>query len=343
MRGVVCPGDRQCRLIDLDDPSPGVGEVVVAMRAAAICGSDLHVYRTPAAQRQAAALVVAGHEPAGVVVAVGPEVHRVRVGDRVSVYHYRGCGHCRQCTAGRLMWCAERRGYGWHVHGSDADLLLTDERNCLPLPDACSFAVGALIACNTGTAFAALEKLGPSGRDTLVVFGLGPVGLNGVLIAKALGARVLGVDVSAPRRRLAGDLGADAVFDPTAGDLGAEIRRQTGGEGADLAFETSGSPAAQAQVPAVLRYGGRGIFVGMGSTTPSIAPVDVIGKQLTLGGSFVAPLSLYWDIIRFIQTHRLPLERMITHRLALQDAPEAFRVADSATAGKVLFVWEHET
>jgi threonine dehydrogenase-like Zn-dependent dehydrogenase len=102
--------------------------------------------------------------------------------------------------------------------------------------------------------------------------------LNGVLIAKALGARVLGVDVSAPRRRLAGDLGADAVVDPTAGDLGAEIRRQTGGEGADLAFETSGSPAAQAQVPAVLRYGGRGIFVGMGSTTPSIAPVDVIGK-----------------------------------------------------------------
>jgi threonine dehydrogenase-like Zn-dependent dehydrogenase len=339
MHGVLLPGDRECRLTELDDPRPAAGEVVVAMRAAAICGSDLHYYRAPAAQRQAGAQTVAGHEPAGVVVAVGPDVHRVREGDRVSVYHYRGCGHCRQCTAGRLMWCAERRGYGWHVHGSDADLLLTDERNCLPLPDDCSFEVGALIACNTGTAFSAMEKLRPSGRDTLVVFGLGPVGLNGLLIAKALGARVIGVDVSAPRRRLAGELGADDVIDPGAGDLGAEIRRQTGGDGADCAFETSGNPAVQAGVLEVLRYGGSGVFVGIGSTTPSITPTAFIGKQLSLLGSFVAPLPAYWDIVGFIQAHRLPLEQMITHRMPLRDASEAFRLADSATAGKVMFVW----
>lgn len=339
MHGIVLPGDRECLPVDVDDPRPGEGEVVVAMRAAAICGSDLHLYRTPSEEREPHARTIPGHEPAGIVAEVGPGVRWVRVGDRVSVYHYRGCGHCKYCAAGQLMWCAERRGYGGPIHGSDADFLLTDERNCLPLPPDFSFEVGALIACNTGTAFSSMRKLAPSGRDCLVVFGLGPVGLNGVLIAKAVGARVVGVDVSPPRRQLAADLGADDVLDPSSADIPSEVRRQTAGEGADLAFETSGNPRAQAQVPEVLRYGGKAVFVGIGSRSESLTPTSFIGKQLTLMGSFVSALPDYWDIVRLIRTHRLPLDRMVTDRFRLGEAPEAFRLADSATAGKVMFVW----
>ncbi len=339
MRGVLLPGDRQLAVTEFPDPEPARGEVVIALRAAAVCGSDLHLYRASASARAPYASIIPGHEPAGVVAAIGDEVHRVQVGDRVSVFHYRGCGHCRWCRRGRLQWCPERRGYGGPIHGSDADYLITDERNCLPLPDDVSFDVGALLACNTGTAYSAMRKLQPSGRDTLVVFGLGPVGLNGLLIGRAMGARVVGVDVSAFRRDLADQLGADLTLDPASDDVPTEIQRLTGGDGAGLAFETSGNRNAQAQLLDVLGYNGRAAHVGIGAHQPSINPSSIVGKQLTLMGSFVSAIDDYWEILGFIRQHQVPLERMITHRLPLQDAEAGFRLADHAEAGKVMFVW----
>lgn len=283
--------------------------------------------------------MIPGHEPAGIVTECGPGVHRVTTGTRVSVYHYRGCGHCRRCLGGQIMWCAERRGYGGPIHGSDADFLVTDERNCLPLPDDFSFDVGALLACNTSTAYSSMQKLAPSGRDCLVIFGLGPVGLNGLLIAKAMGATVFGVDISPTRRRLAEELGADAVFDPSQDDVPSEVRQRTAGDGAGLAFETSGNGRAQAQLLEVLGYGGKAALVGIGSTEPSINPSALVGKQLSLMGSFVSSIQQHFELVQFIHTHTLPLERMVTHRFGLEDAEEAFRLADRAETGKVMFVW----
>ena len=125
MRGVLFPGDRTVTVAEVPDPIPGPGEVVVAMRAAAVCGSDLHGYRTPRAQRESSGSdkIVPGHEPSGIVQSIGDGVSTVKVGDRVAVYHYRGCGGCADCRGGRIMWCADRRGYGGPIHGSDADLL----------------------------------------------------------------------------------------------------------------------------------------------------------------------------------------------------------------------------
>ncbi len=339
MRGILLPGDRRVQVSEFPDPTPGEGEVVVQMRAAAVCGSDLHTYRTPAERRGAGAGTIPGHEPAGIVVECGPGVHRVTPGTRVSVYHYRGCGHCRRCLGGQIQWCAERRGYGGPIHGSDADYLITDERNCLPLPDELSFEVGALLACNTSTAYSSMQKLNPSGRDTLVVFGLGPVGLNGLLIAKAMGAQVLGVDISPTRQKLAEELGADAVFDPSKVDVPAEVRKLTWGDGAMLAFETSGNARAQAQLLDVLGYGGKAVVVGIGSSEPSINPSALVGKQLSLMGSFVSAIQQHFELLQFIRDHALDLDRMITHRLDLNGADEAFRLADRAETGKVMFVW----
>jgi D-arabinose 1-dehydrogenase-like Zn-dependent alcohol dehydrogenase len=185
------------------------------MRAAAVCGSDLHGYRAPREKRppDGQGGIIPGHELSGVVHSIGEGVTGVHVGDRVAVYHYRGCGHCQQCRAGRLMWCAQKRGYGGPIHGSDADLLVTDARNCLPLPDDFSFAAGALLMCVAGTAYEAMRKLDASGRGTLAIFGLGPVGLTGLLMARAMGAQVVGIDVSPERLALASRLGAQAVVD----------------------------------------------------------------------------------------------------------------------------------
>lgn len=343
MRGLLFPGDRDVSLASFPDPTPGPGEVVVAVRAAAICGSDLHGYRSPRAERRRTGSdgIIPGHEPSGVVSAIGDGVTHVKVGDRVAIYHYRGCGFCAQCLAGRIMWCADRKGYGGSIHGSDADFLLTDERNCLLLPDDASFTVGALLMCVGGTAYEVMRKLNVSGRATLAVFGLGPVGLSGLLMARAMGADVIGVDVSPERLTLATHLGASAVIDAAHEDTVAAIRRWAGVDGVTAAFETSGTAAAQVNAVAATARGGRVGFVGFGADQSTLNPSQFIEKQLTLFGSFVFPINVYDEMLRFVQRHRVPLEAMVTHRVSLDDAPEVFPACDRGETGKVVFVWDN--
>ena len=338
MRGVVFPGDRRAEVQDFENPVPGFGEVVVQMKASGLCGSDLHLYRQTAEQR-AGNSTIPGHEPSGIVVALGPGVQHIQVGDRVSVYHYRGCGHCKQCLSGHIMWCPERRGYGGPIHGADADLLLTDERNCLPLPDSLSFGAGALMACAAGTGFSSISKLGLSGQDTVAIFGQGPVGLCGLLVAKAMGARVIGIDPIPERRALALDLGANEAIDPGEGAVLERIRDLTRGEGADCAFETSGSAAGQNGAVECLRLGGRAVFVGFGARDKTLNSRQFIGRQLTLMGSFVLPIHRYYDMLDLILTHKLPLDEMVTHRFSIEQAPEAFALFDQGHTGKVILEW----
>ena len=338
MKGVVFLGDRTAEVRTFPDPVAGPGEVVVQLKAAGLCGSDLHGYRQSKEVR-AGNTTIPGHEASGVIAALGPGVTGVEIGDRVSVYHFRTCGHCRECRAGNMMWCEERRGYGGPIDGPDADLLLADAYNCLPLPDNLSFGVGAMMACNAATAFSSISKLNLSGKDTIAIFGQGPVGLAGVLFAKALGARVISVEPLAERRRIALELGADEAVDPMAGDLTAAIKELTHGRGADAAYETAGSPASQAGVVDCLGNGGRAVFVGFGSQEKSINPSQIISRQLVLMGSIVMPIYMYFDMVQFVQEKNIDLEQLITHRFPIEQAPEAFKLFDSGNTGKVIFEW----
>jgi threonine dehydrogenase-like Zn-dependent dehydrogenase len=337
MKGVLFPGDRTVRLAEIPDPPPGPDEVVVA-----ICGSDLHGYRASRETRQRAGAdeIVPGHEPSGVVHSVGDGVTAVKVGDRVAVYHYRGCGRCADCRGGRIMWCADRKGYGGPIHGSDADLLLTDARNCLPLPDGVSFSTGALLMCVGGTAYEVMRKLDASGRGQIAVFGLGPVGLTGMLMARAMGARVIGIDVSPQRLALATRLGANAVVDAVNEDAVAAVKRWSGQNGVAASFETSGVGAAQIRAVEVTGRNGKIAFVGFGETRPTLTPAQFIEKQLTLFGSFVFPIDRYEEMLRFVLTREVPIEATVTHSVPLDDAPEVFPAFDRGETGKVVFTWD---
>jgi propanol-preferring alcohol dehydrogenase len=337
MRGLLFPGDRRVTIEEFDDPVAGSGQVVVAMRAAAICGSDLHGYRAPAETR--IARIIPGHEPSGVVHAIGDGVTNVKVGDRVAVYHYLGCGYCPQCLGGRIMWCPDRRGYGGPIHGSDADLLLTDARNCLPLPDDASFELGAILMCVGGTAYQVMKKLEASGRSTIAVFGLGPVGLAGVLMGRAMGAEVIGIDISPQRLQLAKELGANAVVDSANEDAVAAIKRWSGADGVSGAFETSGNFHAQQNAVAATGRAGKVGFVGFSTHENAISPAHFIEKQLTLFGSFVFPIDAYDEIYRFVKRHDVQLEATVTHRVPLDAAPDIFGPCDRGETGKVIFTW----
>ena len=339
MRAVYFLGDRQAEVREAPDPIPGADEVVVALRASTICGSDLHRYRGPAQQPSAAPPTAAGHSAAGVVAEIGAAVSGVAEGDRVSVYQYLGCGDCRHCRAGNVKWCSQRRVHGHQADGSFADRILTYDRNCQPLPEDLSFQVGALMACTLVTAYQALTRVAPSGHDRLVVFGLGPLGLATLLLARAMGGEVIGVDLSAPRLALAREFGAMATVDAANEDIARRVQELTDGEGADVGIEASGAVAAQQQLIETLRRGGRGCVIGMGSTAPSVNLTVLIGKHLTLHGSHVAPATAYQPLADLVQQRHVPADQLVTHRYPLEKALEALRLADSASTGVVAFTW----
>src|SRR3954447_24845972 len=224
MRGVYLPGNREVELRDVPDPTPGHGQVVVRMRASTICGSDIRaIYREHLGTgAEAYRGVVAGHEPCGEIVAVGPDCRRFGVGDRVILYHIAGCGLCAECRAGYMISCMSprRAAYGWQRDGGHADLLLAEESTCVPLPDGLSFVDGACVACGFGTAYEALCRVAVSGRDALLVTGLGPVGLAAGLLAGRMGSRLrIGTDVDQSRVDLAVAIGAVDVALPAGEDV----------------------------------------------------------------------------------------------------------------------------
>ena len=364
MRAVYFPGNGQVDVREAPEPpAPGPGQVLVAMRAAALCGTDVHTYHLPA-EALPAYPIIRGHAPAGVVAAVGPNVSNVAPGDRVTVYQYLGCGTCRHCYAGYVMWCAQMQCHGASTDGAFTDLLLTNDRNCLPLPPALSLEVGTLLACTLCTAYQGLTRLAPfagqnsgdpghtlgsshgrsfgprHGPERLIVFGVGPVGLATVLLAHAMGADVLAVDLSAPRLALAREFGASATINAAEEDVLDRVLALTDGEGADAGVEASGAVVAQQQLIGALRRGGRGCIVGMGSHTPSVNLIQLINKQLTIHASNVAPITAFAPLMELIQRKRLPVDRLITHRFqSVDQAPEALRLLETAATGAATFVW----
>jgi threonine dehydrogenase-like Zn-dependent dehydrogenase len=347
MRGVVFNGERSLDFVEFADPAPGPGEVVLEIKASGMCGSDLKFYRAAKGGSQALGLgaakgpVIAGHEPCGVVAAVGSgvEPQLARAGDRVMVHHYKGCGVCEHCRVGWSQLCAGGIVvYGVTGHGAHAPYMKVPASTLVPLPEALSFETGAAISCGTGTAYGALRRMNLSGRDTLAVVGQGPVGLSATQLAAAMGARVIAIDVSPERLSRAQEFGADARLDPRTGDVIAAVKELTHGRGADLALDTSGSPIGRLAAVRSTRTWGTVCFVGEGDTVTLDVSPDMLRKQLTIIGSWTFSTTGQADCARFVEERGIAVDRLFTHRWKLVEAAEAYRVFDTQTAGKGVFL-----
>jgi len=336
MKGIVLLGDGELEVREFEDPKAGAGEVVVRTKVAAICGSDIHMYHVPKRHYENRPQFIAGHEPAGVVEAIGEGVTMVKPGDRVSVYHYIGCGKCTQCLAGFRQWCPETMGLGTRTHGADAEFVLAKEDNCFVLPDQLSFVDGAFMACAAGTTYSALSKLKPNGTNSLAVLGLGPVGLCGVVMAKAMGAQIIAIGRRKIRLELAREFGADYILDADDPQT-PETVRSLFPAGVDMVYETSGAPEAHAYMLQMLARGGEAVIVAGRGPDASLQASAIVGKQLTIRGSFVIPIWMVPQMAAFIAGHKLPLEKMVTHRFSFDQAKEAFELFDSGECGKVVF------
>lgn len=344
MSGVFLPGGSRVDIRDdLPVPEPGHGQVLVRVRASTICGSDVRaIYREHLGQgAEAYRGVVAGHEPCGDVVAVGPGCRRTVVGDRVVVYHIAGCGMCAECRTGYLIGCTSpsRAAYGWQRDGGHAEFLLAEEMTCLPLPDTLSYLDGACVACGFGTAYEGLVRAGVSGRDTVLVTGLGPVGLAVGLLARELGAtRVVGSDPQTERRELALRLGSVDVAASPGEELVDAVATLTRGAGAGVAVDASGSPAGRlAALEGAARWG-RVVFVGEGGELTVDVSRLLIHRQLTVHGSWVTSLGRMAELLERLVGWGLHPERTVTDRFALADATAAYQLAEAGAAGKVALV-----
>jgi threonine dehydrogenase-like Zn-dependent dehydrogenase len=339
MNAAFLPGGSRVERREVPVPAPGHGQVLLRVRASTICGSDLRaIYREHLGHGpEAYQGVVAGHEPAGEVVSIGPGVSSLGAGDRVAVYHISGCGVCADCRMGYQISCTSpaRAAYGWQRDGGHAEFLLAEARDCVKLPDFLTYLDGACCACGFGTAYEALCRIAPSGKDTLLIVGTGPVGMAAGLLARCLGVtRRVGVDTSPQRLDLAKRLGAidEGVL---AGEDALDAVRAASGGGFEATMDCSGSaPGRTLAVRAARRYG-RCVLVGEGGRLELDASPDVIHQQLRIEGSWVTSTWRLRELVANLARWQLHPEVIVTGRYALADAAEAYREADAGASGKV--------
>lgn len=355
MRGVVFQGNRKLSIMDFSDPIPGSGEVIVQIKASGMCGSDLHFYRNnptdiirsmgfkDLASRgiDESTPIIAGHEPCGVIAAVGPGVDpkTFKVGDRVMVFHYDGCHVCDECRTGWTQLCENGATvYGVIANGSHADYMKVPTSVLVHLPEEISFAGGAAISCGTGTAYGALLRLDISARDTLAVFGLGPVGLSAVQLASAMGVEVIGVDIAADRIERAKQFGATHVIDGSKLDAVEEILKLTGGKGVSCAMDCAGGEKPRQQAVRCTRTWGKIALVAIGGSITVDAMKDVIGKQRTIIGSYTFSEIGMKECAHFIANHGVGVDQQFTDTWRLDQAEDAYHMFDGQAGGKGVFL-----
>src|SRR5215210_682583 len=287
-------GEGNVALRELPQPQPGPGQVLLAVRAAGICGTDLHIYHDEYPTQPP---VVLGHELTGEVVAAGDGVTRVSVGDRATTETYfHLCGTCRFCRGGQPNLCPERRSIGSGVDGGFAPYVVVPERNIHRLPDNLSFQEAALSEPLACVVHGALELPKVTPGDLAVVAGPGAIGLLTFQAVKAAGATVmvLGTDVDEARLKVATELGADYTFNVQRDDYKVAVMDMTGGLGADIVYECSGAGPAAQMLLELVRRAGQYAQIGLFGKPVAWDLDQVCFKELSVTGSN-ASIPSAWD------------------------------------------------
>jgi L-iditol 2-dehydrogenase len=356
MRGMIFKGDCKVEVLDFADPTPGPGEAIIEMKASGMCGSDLHFYRNGMADAIKAmgfkgsvpksedgeTRIIGGHEPCGVIAALGPGVDEqaFKVGDRVIVFHYEGCNHCDQCRTGWTQLCDHgARVHGVVTHGGHADYMKAPLSTLVHLPREMSFKGGAAVACGTGTAYGALLRLDISARDTLAVYGLGPVGLSSAQLAAAMGVEVIGVDINPERVERSKAFGVAHALDASKVDPVEEVHKLTRGMGVSCAVECAGGELPRSQAVRSTSTWGRVALVAIGGNVNLDVMKDLIGKQRTLMGCYTFSEVSMKDCAHFIADHGVEVDKLFSDEWKLEQAEEAYVDFNKQTGGKGVFVF----
>jgi threonine 3-dehydrogenase len=331
--------ERGAQLESVPVPSIGPNEVLVRVRAASICGTDLHIYGWDRwSQSRIKPPLTFGHEFCGVVERVGEEVSAVAPGEFVSAEMHVNCGHCHQCRVGEAHICQNLRIIGIDQDGCFAEFVRIPATNIWKIDPAIPEHYAAILDPLGNAVHAVLA--GPVAGQTVLVTGCGPIGLMAIAVAKACGSSsVFATEVNDWRREMAKKMGADVVLNPAEGDAVARIKKDTAGTGVDVLLEMSGNQGAIAQGFRALRAGGRASLLGIPSNPVSLDLVgDVIFKGATVRGIYGRRMFETWvQMTSLLKAGRLNLDPLFGERTSLEKFDEAFSLLQGGHAGKVLF------
>ena len=308
--------DRPFLLEEVARPQPAPGEVLVRISASGMCHTELHF--AGGLLNLGVAPMTPGHEIVGRIEAVGDGVAGERVGERVIVYYYLGCGACRHCRVGNEQLCPNLRAeYGFISDGGYAEYVAVPARNAVPLPDHVSDAEAAPIGCGVTTAVHAAGLAELAAGESAVVYGVGGVGLGLVQLARARGARVIAVSRTAAKLEQAGALGAEFTIDASSEAVAERIREITGNAGADVIFECVGTAETMEQASAALGRRGRLAFIGYSEAAFTVHPIQLVVYEQKVLGSVGATLQELHEavelvargVVRTIVDREIPLDR----------------------------------
>ena len=331
--------ERGANLVDLPTPSIGDNDLLVQVKAAAICGTDVHIYQwNEYAASRIHIPMVFGHEYAGEIVEIGKNVQTFKAGDRVAAETHVPCGHCYQCTTGLQHICRDMKILGVHVDGAFADYTVLPEACAWKLDPSISYKIGATME-PFGIGVHALSKTKPAGKK-VIVFGCGPIGIYAQMVAKLSGAEcVIAVDIAKERLELAKAMGADVALNASESDVVQHVDRITKGFGVDIVVELSGSQAAINNATKVLRRGGDLVFVGLFSGPVEVDLTnDIIYKEANVYGVTGRIMwDTWWTSQRMILSGQMNLDPVVTHTFSLKDYDTALQLAESGKTGKIVF------
>jgi len=307
---------------EIPAPEPGPGEVIVAVKATGVCGSDVHGF-TGSTGRRIPPMVM-GHEFSGVISAVGPGVTGHRVGDRVVVQPIITCGKCVNCLAGMPNICTNRRGLGMmSTNGSNAEAVAVPQQLLYDLPDEVPWEQGALVEPLSVAMHAA--NMSPIRlMDTVVILGAGTIGLLTLLACRLKGAgAVIVSDLSPHRLEVARRLGADAAVNPVQEDLAAVVRKYAGEAGAPVVIEAVGITATARQSLELVRPGGHVTWIGNAAPTIEIGMQQVVTREITVRGVYAFNVE-FGRAIEALRSRRVDVTPIIEQIAPLEAGPQIF-------------------
>jgi threonine 3-dehydrogenase len=327
-------------LREVPRPVCGPSDVLIQVRHAGVCGTDLHIWEWDSwASTRMRPPVIVGHEFAGEIAALGTEAQaggQLEVGDLVTAEGHIVCGHCLQCRTGNAHLCQRTQVIGVDRDGAFADYIAMPASNVMRL-DGISTEIGAIMDPLGNAVHTVLE--GEVAGSTVLVIGCGPIGCFAVGVARAAGASlVVASDYNARRLDIARCMGAHVLLNPAKDDVVARAYELTNGNGVDLVCEMSGHPAGHAQAFAAARLGGRVNLLGTPSRPTEVHFArEIIFRGLTLYGVTGRKMYGTWDqMLRFLRAGQLDPRPVLTHRFPLERIADAIQVIKEGEAGKVI-------
>ena len=330
---------RGATLTDLPVPRIGENDLLVKVQAAAICGTDIHIYQwSEFASSRVKLPFLFGHEFSAEVVEVGKNVTHFKKGDRVAAETHIPCGHCFQCTTGLQHVCKDMKIIGVHTPGAFADYAVLPAVCAWKLDPAISYEIGSTLE-PFGIGVHALSKTKPAGKK-VIVFGCGPIGIYAQMVAKMSGAEyVIGVDITPERLDLARKMGTDFVLNAKEVDVVGEVSKISRGLGMDIVVELTGNKGIVNEASKTLRRGGDLVLVGLFSGSVEWDLVNnVIYKEANVYGVTGRIMwDTWWTAQSILLSGKIDVTPVITHYFDLREFDKALQLAESATTGKIVF------